>query len=286
MRKYFVMIICVTLLMGCVNQKSQSINETPSATKALSMMITDYASETLNKDMIIREIQQGFYIVAHSFPWPHNSLLVEMQNSDILLVDTPYTPEATNELLKWEKIKFGNRNVIAINTGYHYDNLGGNGALIAAGIKVYGSDAIPVMLSQRGEALRALTLGWLTDPAYSEYYEAHKNLKYIPPNTLYPLQTGLTLNFGNESVVVYYPGPTHTPENVVVYFKERNILFGGCMILAGDSVGNTADADMAEWPKSIEKLRQFKIDLLIPGHGDRMDPQLIDHTLDVLAKAK
>lgn len=286
MRKYFVAIICVMLLMGCSGQKSQSINETPGATKALSMLITDYASELLDKDMVIREIHKGFYIVTHSFPWPHNSLLVVMQNSDILLVDTPYTAEATSELLKWEKTKFGNRNIIAINTGYHYDNLGGNGALIAAGIKVYGSDAIPGMLSQRGEALRALTLDWLTDPEYSEYYGTHKNLKYIPPNALYPLQTGLTLNFGNESVVIYYPGPTHTSENVVVYFRERNILFAGCMILAGDSVGNTADADMAEWPKSIEKLRQFKTDLLIPGHGDRMDPQLIDHTLDVLARAK
>jgi len=287
MRKYFVTIICVLIfLAGCTSQKSQSVYEMPSPTKTSSMSITDYASETLDKDMTIREVLQGFYIITHSFPWPHNSLLVEMQNSDILLVDTPYTPEATNELLKWKKTKFGNRNVVAVNTGYHYDNLGGNGALISAGIKIYGSNAIPVLLSQKGEALRALTLSWLTDPKYSEYYETHKNLKYIPPNTLYPLQTGLLLNFGNESVVIYYPGPTHTPENVVVYFKDRNILFGGCMILAGDSVGNTADADMTEWPKSVEKLRQFKIDLLIPGHGDRMDPQLIDHTLDILAKVK
>ncbi|HUH96287.1 MAG TPA: MBL fold metallo-hydrolase [Anaerolineales bacterium] len=280
------MLICAVLLIGCTGQESQSIHGTPGPTKAPSTMITDYASEPLGKDMVIREIQGGFYIVTHSFPWPHNSLLVEMQNSDILLVDTPYTPEATDELLKWESTKFGNRHIVAINTGYHYDNLGGNGALIAAGIKVYGSDAIPVMLDQRGAALRALTLSWLADPKYSEYYEAHKNLKYVPPNALYPLQKGLTLNFGSESVVVYYPGPTHTVENVVVYFGERNILFGGCMILAGDAVGNTADADLAEWPKSIERLRRFKIDLLIPGHGDRMDPQLIDHTLQVLAAAK
>lgn len=286
MKSRFATIICAIFLTGCISQMSQSIHEAPSATKAPSMSIPDYASETIDKDMVIREIQPGFHVVTHSFPWPHNSLLVEMQNSDILLVDTPYTPEATRELLKWENAKFGARNIIAINTGYHYDNLGGNGALIAAGIKVYGSDAIPVLLSQRGEALRALTLSWLADPKYSEYYKAHKDLQYVPPNTLYHLQDGLTLNFGNERVTVYYPGPTHTRENVVVYFKERSILFGGCMILAGDSVGNTADADMQEWPKSIEKLRQFKIDLLIPGHGDRMDPQLIDHTLDILAKAK
>ncbi len=288
MRKYFVVIVCTLLLMGCVGRQSQATNETPSpgATKAFPMVLADYASETIDTDMVIREIQQGFYVVTHSFPWPHNSLLVEMQNSDILLVDTPYTPEATDELLKWEIAKFGKRNIVAINTGYHYDNLGGNGALIAAGATVYGSDAIPVMLNQRGEALRNLTLSWLSGTKDSEYYQAHKNLKYVSPGTLYSLQTGLTLNFGNENVVVYYPGPTHTLENVVVYFIERKILFGGCMILAGDAVGNTADADMIEWPKSIEKLRQFEMDLLIPGHGNRMDPQLIDHTLDVVCQER
>ena len=170
MRKYFVVIVCAILLIGCTGQKSQLANEIATTTKASSMMIPDYASEALDKDMVIREIRPGFYIVTHSFPWSHNSLLVEMQNADIFLVDTPYTPEATDELLKWEKAKFGDRNVLAINTGYHYDNLGGNGALIGAGIKVYGSDAIPVMLSQRGEALRALTLRWLADPKYSDYY--------------------------------------------------------------------------------------------------------------------
>jgi len=286
MRNYFATIICAILLTACTNQKSQPINTAPGPAMARPMSITDYPSETIDKDMVIREIRPGFHVVTHSFPWSHNSLLVEMQNSGILLVDTPYTPEATNELLKWGSAKLGNRNMVAINTGYHYDNLGGNGALIAAGIKVYGSDAIPALLSQRGEALRTLTLSWLADPRYSEYYEAHKNLKYIPPNALYHLQKGLTLNFGNESAVVYYPGPTHTPENVVVYFKERNILFGGCMILAGDSVGDTIDADLQEWSRSLENLRQFKIDLLIPGHGDRMDPQLIDHTLGVLAKSR
>jgi metallo-beta-lactamase class B len=285
MRLYLVLVIC-GLLIGCANQKSPSMTATPGPTQTPSMAISDYPSETLGKDLVIREIRPGFHIVTHSFPWPHNSLLVEMQNADLLLVDTPYTPEATVQLLDWAKGKYGDRHITAINTGYHYDNLGGNGALIAAGIQVYGSDAIPGMLSQKGEALRTLTLGWLADPKYSEYYQAHKDLKYVPPDSLFPLQAGLALDFGNESVTVYYPGPTHTPENVIVYFKDRSILFGGCMLLAGDAVGNITDADMTEWPKSLEKLRQFKVDLVIPGHGDRMDPGLIEHTLEVLDKAK
>jgi hypothetical protein len=31
---------------------------------------------------------------------------------------------------------------------------------------------------------------------------------------------------------------------VVVYFPARELLFGGCMIKAGNTIGNTADADL------------------------------------------
>jgi metallo-beta-lactamase class B len=281
--RHYVVAFCLVFLVACSSDKKVVNRETldPSIT---STILTDYPSQAIDKDMVIREIQQGFYVVTHSFPWPHNSLAVEMSNTEILLVDTPYTPEATNELLQWIDKKYGSRQITAINTGYHYDNLGGNEALLKAGIKVYGSDAIPTMLNEHREALRTLTLSWLTDTKYSEYYEAHKKLKYIPPNHLFPLNTGLELSFGAERVDIYFPGPTHTPENVVVYFKEREILFGGCMILAGESIGNTSDADMKAWPQSIENLKKFVFTLLIPGHGDRMDRELLNHTQELLSK--
>jgi glyoxylase-like metal-dependent hydrolase (beta-lactamase superfamily II) len=86
-------------------------------------------------------------------------------------------------------------------------------------------------------------------------------------------------------VRVFFPGPSHTPDNVIVYFSGRKILFGGCMILAGGQVGNTSDADLAAWPVSVAKLSQFDFTLVIPGHGDRMDPGLIDHTIQLLGKS-
>lgn len=64
----------------------------------------------------------------------------------------------------------------------------------------------------------------------------------------------------------------------------RKLLFGSCMILSGDAVGNTADADMAAWPIAIRKLQGLPVDVVVPGHGDRLDPGLIQHTLDVLAQ--
>lgn len=88
---------------------------------------------------------------------------------------------------------------------------------------------------------------------------------------------------GNETVQVHYPGPSRSPDNVVVYFPGQKLLFGGCMIIGMGQVGNTSDADLAEWPESVRDLARFDSAMLVPGHGDRLDPGLVEHTLDLLA---
>jgi glyoxylase-like metal-dependent hydrolase (beta-lactamase superfamily II) len=54
------------------------------------------------------------------------------------------------------------------------------------------------------------------------------------------------------------------------------------MILGGDQIGNTLDADLNNWPEAIRKLKQFEVEIVVPGHGDRIDPGLIDHTIALL----
>jgi glyoxylase-like metal-dependent hydrolase (beta-lactamase superfamily II) len=165
---------------------------------------------------------------------------------------------------------------------YHADNLGGNPALLAAGVTVYGSDLTVALLRERGEKTRQLTLNLIGD-AESPIYQRHANLRFAPPDHVFPLREGLRLDFGGEEVRVFYPGPSQAPDKVVVYFPARRLLFGSCMILAGDRTGNTADADLRRWPESIRRLATFPVDVVVPGHGDRLDPGLIQHTLDVLA---
>jgi glyoxylase-like metal-dependent hydrolase (beta-lactamase superfamily II) len=58
------------------------------------------------------------------------------------------------------------------------------------------------------------------------------------------------------------------------------------MVLNGNNVGNTADADLDAWPRAMRTLAELPAAVVIPGHGDRVDPQLIQNTLDVLARAK
>jgi metallo-beta-lactamase class B len=89
------------------------------------------------------------------------------------------------------------------------------------------------------------------------------------------------------SAEVFYPGPAHTRDNVVVWLAESRVLFGGCAVRAASdtSVGNVADADVKEWPASIRRVRDRypTADVVVPGHGDPGGRELLEHTLALLA---
>jgi metallo-beta-lactamase class B len=235
----------------------------------------------LAADLCLRQIGEGAYVIVHSCPWPANAVLVEMPDGTLVLAGSTYTPEAAAMVLAWAASQYGPRRMVAIDTGYHVDNLGGNQALLNAGIPVYGSDLTVRLLRERGEFMRQVTLRSIGD-ADAPAYRLHAALKFAPPDHVFPLRDGLTLTFGGEEVRVYFPGPSQAPDKVVVYFPARRLLFGSCMILSSDRPGNTADADLARWPEAVRQLRRFPVNVVVPGHGDRLDPGLIQHTIEVL----
>ncbi len=129
-------------------------------------------------------------------------------------------------------------------------------------------------------------VSFLQNNGYEKYVSDYTDMELVSPTELFPLAKGLTLDFGSEQVEIYFPGPSHAQDNVVVYFPDKKILFGSCMVIGWDQVGNTADADLAAWPEAIEKLRSFDANVIVPGHGTRLDPQLLDHTQALLSEFK
>jgi metallo-beta-lactamase class B len=288
--KWVSLLLGIMFLAGCAANSASPVSS-PTLDLSTHVAATAQAAPStpgsfvridLSEELYLRQIRKDAFVVTHVFPWPANSLIVEMANSDLVLVGSPYTPEATNEVLAWMTEHFGKRKIIAINTGYHVDNLGGNQALIEHGITVYGSDLTAQLLKERGEQTRQALLGMLKGTANERYYKAHTEISYVAPTQLFPIAQGLKLTFGNEALEVYYPGPSQAPDKVVVYFPGKKILFGGCMILGGDQVGNTLDADLKNWPVAVRKLEQFDMEIVVPGHGDRLDAGLIEHTIALL----
>lgn len=93
-------------------------------------------------------------------------------------------------------------------------------------------------------------------------------------------------SFGGVPIELYYPGPGHSIDNIVVYFPDQKILFGGCLIKSPEAqtIGNVADGDVNRWNETLEKVR-LKYGLagiVIPGHGSVGSMELIKHTQKIV----
>ncbi len=240
----------------------------------------------LSDEVQLEPIEGGTWLVVHRFAGGNNSLLVRCEERRFVWVDTPCTDEATRLVYEWLKTTFSDPNVVEINTGFHNDNLGGNGYLLGQGVPCYGSDVTPRLIAECWAETVRKVLPFFEGEANKKHRDILVKQKLVAPNRLYPLAEGLTLKVGPETVEVHFPGPSHTVDDVVVYFPSRRLLFGGCMVkaLASRTPGFTGDADMAAWPVSVRKVlaRYPDARIVVPGHGRWGDLSLLRHTIELL----
>jgi glyoxylase-like metal-dependent hydrolase (beta-lactamase superfamily II)/peptidoglycan/xylan/chitin deacetylase (PgdA/CDA1 family) len=234
----------------------------------------------LDEEISIRRVADHTWIVTHAVPWPASSLVAEMEDGSIVFVATPYTSEATQALIDWAHARFGDAPLAVINTHFHPDAVGGNRAFARAGARIYGSERTASLVRESVSRMRALVTGALEDrPEIAARFARYDPL---PPSELFDEREGLVLRFGSEEVHIVHPGRAHSPDNVIVHFPARSLVYGGCMIAARDHLGNLSDADLEAWPQAIERVRSLRPEILVPGHGDRTDPGLLDHTIELL----
>jgi glyoxylase-like metal-dependent hydrolase (beta-lactamase superfamily II) len=239
----------------------------------------------IDEELSIKEIDTNIYLVSHSFPWQSNSLVIKFTNGKYLFIDTPITNEATEKLVNWlaerDSVKM---EITAINTHFHNDRLGGNGYLSKIGSTIYGSDLTVKLLKERG--LGNGILDMYKNLSLKKYNDYWRNAKLTPPNKIFYLKEGLVLTIDKDTFEVFYPGPGHTPDNVVVYYPKMKFLFGGCIIktLSANSKGNIGDADLTNWYSSLNNIliKYPDASLVIPGHGESGGKELITHTMDLV----
>ena len=142
----------------------------------------DLKTLKLSEDLSITELEEDVLFITHHFPWPGNSTVVKINQTDFVMVDTPWHDEATEVLVKWLMEKYGDINLIVINTHFHMDNLGGNGYLLSQNIPVYGSELTVELLEQKGPAAIERTLDFLSDPKNKRYYDVYKKMDLKPPD--------------------------------------------------------------------------------------------------------
>jgi glyoxylase-like metal-dependent hydrolase (beta-lactamase superfamily II) len=79
----------------------------------------------------------------------------------------------------------------------------------------------------------------------------------------------LTLWLGKRRVEISHPGRGHTAGDTIAWVPDAGVLFSGDLV-EYRSACYCGDAFLREWPATIEKLRAFAPEALVPGRGDAL----------------
>ena len=79
----------------------------------------------------------------------------------------------------------------------------------------------------------------------------------------------LTIDLGGVKVQIWHPGPGHTRGDTIAWVEAEKVLFSGDLVEYEAGV-YTGDAQLEEWPATLEALRNLKAEAIVPGRGEAM----------------
>jgi metallo-beta-lactamase class B len=213
----------------------------------------------------INKVATGLYVFTtyNSYKgekYPANGLYA-VTPKGVILVDCPWDTTQFQPLLDSIRKRHDKRVVACIVTHSHADR--------AAGLPYYQTKGIRTYTSQKTDSICRATHA---------------------PRAQYFLPNDTSLYIGGIKMRVFFAGEGHTPDNIVVWFPQTKLLYGGCLIKSTDatSIGNIADANLKAYPLTLKKLQQVFPNprYIIPGHEGWKSSKSIEHTLELLKKVK
>lgn len=175
----------------------------------------------------------------------------------VVMIDAPWDTTQVKPLLDSIKKRHNRKVIMCISTHSHDDRTGGINYLNRIGIKTYSSKTTYFLFKEPGE---------------------FTSTNYFASDT--------TFYFRNYSLKTYFPGQGHAVDNIVIWFEQEKILYGGCLVksVEAKNLGNISHANMATYPQTIKNLlnRYPEAKFVIPGHQDWKNNQSLNHTLNLV----
>ena len=157
-----------------------------------------------------------------------------------------------------------------VNTNYHYDRAGGNAYFRSIGARIISTKLTYEIMKLHWDDIVRYARRSMPD---------YPSLPLVLPDTTF--DGDFALQGGRVKGI--YLGPSHTPDGIFVFFPDEKILYGGCILK--ENLGNLDFADLAEYPKTLRKLKELHLGFttIVAGHWSPVhDPELIDQYLELL----
>jgi glyoxylase-like metal-dependent hydrolase (beta-lactamase superfamily II) len=79
----------------------------------------------------------------------------------------------------------------------------------------------------------------------------------------------LSIDLGGVTVQIWSPGHGHTRGDTIAWVEAEKVLFSGDLVEYEAGV-YTGDAQLEEWPATLEALRELQAEFLVPGRGEAL----------------
>lgn len=170
---------------------------------------------------------------------------------------------------------------VVLNTHAHFDHCFGNAAFAAEqpGVAVWAHARCRDNLEQFGEMQRRLTVDWLREAGKDGDAQAVAEVPiHLPDRTF---TEPVELDLGGRTVRVHHPGRGHTDHDVVLDVPDAGVTVAGDLVEQG-APPSFGDAFPLDWPATLTDLLPRLPPLVVPGHGDVVDPDFVAMQRDQL----
>ena len=176
----------------------------------------------------------------------------------VVVIDALGSPQLAQRLIAEVRKVTAQPITHVIVTHYHADHIYGLQAFKALGARVVAHRAARSYLNSdtarlRLEASRQELAPWVN--AQTRLVEADEWL-----------DGDQEMIVGGVRLLIKHVGPSHTPEDLVVYLPQEKLLFAGDLVFRA-RIPFVGQADSRQWIKALDALLVFDTVAIVPGHG-------------------
>ncbi len=243
----------------------KEIMRTVILTVSFIFFLTNIFGQTETSKLKISHLTGDFYIYTtynkyQEYLVPANGMYL-VTNNGVVMFDTPWDTTQFQPLLDSIKLRHNKSVIMCFATHWHGDKTAGLEYYRHQGIKTYTTE-LTDQLSKKNNKKRAEFL--------------------MPKDTVF--------NVGQNSFETYYPGPAHTEDNIVIWFEDEKILYGGCLIKGVDDndLGYLGDGNVTEYASTLKRVQKKyrKSKHIIIAHNDWSDINSLKHSLMMAKELK
>ncbi|MFN4272604.1 MAG: MBL fold metallo-hydrolase [Aliihoeflea sp.] len=190
----------------------------------------------------------------------------------VMIVDAQATPRLANMVV--EKIRTVTDKPIKYVVLTHYH------AVRVLGASAYGADEILMSETARSMVVERGQEDWDSEfGRFPRLFQGHESI----PGLTWPTMTfsdRMSLYMGKRRVDLMFLGRGHTAGDIVAHVPDANVMFTGDLV-EYHSACYCGDAHFADWPDTLEEIRDFELDAIAPGRGDALvGSKMVNAALD------